>query len=115
MGENTEIEKVNSGRGWVEDGPDAEEIAEVVIECVRKHCYDDMSAFKVAEIGRETRFLEDLGFDGMDIADMTVDLEEELRQMPPYREVRIDVEYDEEIETVGDLIDMAQRAMGVKE
>ena len=99
----------------INDGPDADEIAEVVIECVRNNCYGDTSAFKVAEITRETNLCDDLSFDGLDMVELIMDVEAKLSQLPPYHSVSIPEEVCDEIETVGDLVDAAFRVMGVRE
>ena len=99
----------------INDGPDADEIAEMVIECVRKNCYGDTSAFKVAEITRETNLWDDLNFDILDMTELIIDLEDKLSSQPPYYSVSIPEEVCDEIETVGDLVDAAFRVMGVRE
>lgn len=97
------------------DGPDADDIAEVVIECVRNNCSSDMSAFKVAEITRESNLCNDLGLDGLDMVELILDVEAKLSQLPPYYSVGIPDEVCDGIETVGDLVDAAFRVMGVGE
>lgn len=99
----------------INDGPDADEISEVVFECVRNNCYGDTSAFKVAEITRETNLWEDLSFDGLDMVELIMDVGDKLRQLPPYYSVSIPDEVCDRIETVGDLVDAALRVMGVRE
>lgn len=99
----------------INDGPDADDISEVVIECVRNNCYSDTSAFKVAEITRETNLWDDLSFDGLDMVELIMDVEAKLRQFPPYHSVSIPEEVYDGIETVGDLVDAALRVMGVGE
>lgn len=99
----------------INDGPDADEIAEVVLECVRENCYADMIAFKVEEINRETNLSGDLKFDHLDLVEIIMELEERLSQMPPYASVVIPESECDEIETVGDLVEAACRAVGVCE
>lgn len=99
----------------INDVPDADEIAEKVIECVQRNCYGDMNAFKVAEIGRDTDVWDDLGFDMLDVVQLIMSIEESLREMAPGREVEIPEDICDEVKTVGDLIDAAQRVMGVEE
>lgn len=106
MSENTTI---------INDGPDADDISEVVIECVRNNCHGDTSAFKVAEITRETNLWNDLCLDGLDMVDLIMDVEDKLSQLPPYHSVSIPEEVCDGIETVGDLVDSAFRVMGVRE
>lgn len=72
----------------INDGPDANDISEVVIECVRNNCHGDTSAFNVAEITRETN-LWDLSFDGLDMVEIVINIEEALSAMPPYHSVSI--------------------------
>ena len=99
----------------INDGPDSDDISEVVIECVRNNCYSDMSAFKVAEITRETNLRDDLNFDGLDMVELIMDVEDKLSQLPPYHSVSIPEEVCDGIETVGDLVDATLRVMGVRE
>lgn len=106
MSENTHI---------INDGPDADDISEVVIECVRNNCYSDMSAFKVAEITRESDLWDDLNFDCLDIVELIMDVEDKLSQLPPYHSVSIPEEMCDAIDTVGDLVDAACKVMGVRE
>lgn len=106
MSENTHI---------INDGPDADDISEVVIECVRNNCYGDTSAFKVAEITRDTNLWDDLSLDSLDMLELIMDVEDKLGQLPPYHSVSIPEEVCEGIETVGDLVDAAFQVMGVRE
>lgn len=99
----------------INDEPDADDISEVVIECVMNNCYGDTSAFKVAEITRETNLWDDLSFDGLDMVELIMDVEAKLSQFPPYHSVSIPEEVCDGIETVGDLVSAALRVMGVRE
>lgn len=97
------------------DCPDADDISEVVIECVRNNCYGDTSAFKVAEITRETNLWDDLSLDGLDMVELIMDVEDKLSQLPPYHSVSIPEEMCDAIDTVGDLVEAACKVMGVRE
>ena len=99
----------------INDGPDADDISEVVFNCVRSNCHGDTSAFKVAEITRETDLWDDLSLDGLDMVDLIMDVQDKLSQLPPYHSVSIPEEVCDGIETVGDLVDAAFRVMGVSE
>lgn len=106
MSENTHI---------INNGPDADDILEVVIECVRNNCHGDTSAFKVAEITRDTNLWDDLNFDGLDMVELIMDVEDKLSQLPPYYSVSIPEDVCDGIETVGDLVDAACKVIGVRE
>ena len=99
----------------INECPDADEIAEKVIECVKDNAPRDMLAFKVEEITRETNIKDDLGLDGLDMVELIMDVEDKLSQLPPYHSVSIPEEVCDNIETVGDLVDAALRVMGVRE
>jgi len=99
----------------INDCPDADEISEMVMECVRKNCYGDTSAFKVAEITRETNLWDDLSLDGLDMVELIMNVEDKLSQLPPYHSVSIPEDVCDEIETVGDFVDAVFRVMGVRE
>ena len=105
MSENTHI---------INDGPDADDISDVVIECVRKNC-GDTSTFKVAEITRETDLWDDLNFDSLDMVTLIMDVEDRLIQLPPYHSVSMPEEVCDAVVTVGDLVDAACKVMGVME
>ena len=115
MSETKDLEKQYPRRDWVHDGPDADDISDVVIECVRNNCYGDTSVVNVAEITRETNLCDDLGFDCLDMVDLIMDVEDKLSQFQPYYSVSIPEEVCDGIETVGDLVDAALRVMGVRE
>lgn len=99
----------------INDGPDADEIAEMVIECVKDNAPRDMIAFKVEEITRETNIMDDLLLDTLDMVELIMAVEEKLSSIPPYHSVSIPEEVCDGIETVGDLVDAALRVMGVIE
>lgn len=106
MRENTPI---------INNGSDADDISDVIFNCVRNNCYGDTSAFKVAEITRETNLWDDLSLDGLDMVELIMDVEDKLSQLPPYHSVSIPEDVCDTIETVGDLVDAAFRVMGVRE
>ena len=97
----------------INDGSDSDDISEVVIECVRNNCYGDTSAFKGAEITRETNLWDDLSLDGLDVVMLIMDVEDKLSKLPPYHSVSIPEEVCDGIETVGDLVDAALMAMEI--
>ena len=99
----------------INDSPNADDISEVVIECVRNNCHGDTSAFNVAEITRETNLWDDLNFDRLDMVDLIMDVEDKLGLLPPYNSVSIPEDVCDGIETVGDLVDAAIKAMGLEE
>lgn len=99
----------------INDGPDADEIAEIVMECVKNNATRDMLAFKVEEITRETNIKDDLWLDPLDMVELIMAVEEKLSSISPYHSVSIPEEVCDGIETVGDLVDAALRVMGVRE
>ena len=106
MSENTTI---------INDGPDADEKAEMVMECVKDNAPRDMLAFKVEEITRETNLRDGLWLDPLDMVELIMSVEEKLSSIPPYHSVSIPEEVCDGIETVGDLVDAALRVIGVGE
>jgi len=61
-----------------------------------------------SQITRETRFKEDLGFDSLDVVEMTMELEEEF-------DIDIPRDADEQLLTVGVLIDYITNCLPAKE
>ena len=58
-------------------------------------------------ITRQTRFIEDIGADSLDIVELVMELEEEF-------EITIPDEQAEKIKTVGEAIDYIERELGKK-
>ena len=97
------------------DGPDADEIANAVIGCVKDKAPHDMIAFEVESITRDTDLETDLRLDPLDMVELIMDVEDKLSQLPPYHSVSIPEEMCDAIDTVGDLVDAACKVMGVRE
>lgn len=97
----------------INDGPDADEIAEMVMECVKHAALGDDDGGFAPPLTRGTRLIEDLGFDELDVVELIMEVEEKLNDMSDYG-VIIPEDMSDGVVTVGDLIEAAQKVMGCK-
>ena len=99
MSENTHI---------IDNGPDAAEIEEMVMGCVKHAALGDDDGGFDPPLTRGTRLIEDLGFDELDVVELIIEVEEKLNDMSDYG-VIIPEDMSDGVVTVGDLIEAAQR------